>query len=648
MPNTRSGASMTHEKIEGLVTRRVAEVIEAREAAMNHEPLNVDGDEQEGENGGNGNGGNGNRGNGGNGNRGNGGNGNRGNRENGNGNRNMNHGMNYGSFMPMARECTFQDFLKCKPHNFSRTEGVESALTWWNTHKRTIGVDVAYAMKWDRLMRKRLDCLHTKVSGKPTILQDAIRIANNLMDQKLKGYARSAENKRRLENNPRENHRQQPVFKQQNVGGQMWQKLIRQEIMKETGMLRLSPTATSRAAVGNQPSVICYECGRLGHFRKDCPKLRNQNRGNETRNKSGNNTETRQEVTKLQQRLTPLVEEEQTLILTALLDVAPSTLDTSYAVALSDGRISKTNVVLRGCTLGLLGHLFNIDLMPVELGGFDVIIGMDWLAKYHALIVCDEKVVRTPYGDEMLIIRGDNCDGGSKLNIISCTRTQKHIQKGCQVYLTQVTSKKAEDKSEEKRLEDVPIAQEFLKVFPEELSGVPPARQVEFQIDLVPGAAPVARALYRLTPAKMQELSTQLIDKLFDQLQGSRVYSKIDLRSGYHQLRVQEEEIPKITFKTRYWVCKPYLDRFMIVFIDDILIYSKSRMEHEGLLKLILKLLNEEELYVKFSKFEFWLSKVQFFGHVIDSEGIHVDPAKIESIKAWASPKTPTEIRKFL
>ncbi|GKF75410.1 putative reverse transcriptase domain-containing protein, partial [Tanacetum coccineum] len=125
--------------------------------------------------------------------------------------------------------------------------------------------------------------------------------------------------------------------------------------------------------------------------------------------------------------------------------------------------------------------------MPVELGSFDVIIGMDWLAKYHALIVCDEKVVRIPYGDEVLIIRGDDCEGR-----------------------TQVTSKKTEDKSEEKRLEDVPVVREFPKVFPEDLPGLPPARQVEFQIDLVPGAAPVARASYRLVPAEMQELSTQL------------------------------------------------------------------------------------------------------------------------------------------
>nr|GFA21511.1 putative reverse transcriptase domain-containing protein [Tanacetum cinerariifolium] len=274
----------------------------------------------------------------------------------------------------------------------------------------------------------------------------------------------------------------------------------------------------------------------------------------------------------------------------ALLDVAPSTLDTSNAVELADGRVSEINIVLRGCMLGLLGHSFNIDLMPVELGCFDVIIGMDWLAKYHALIVCDEKVVRIPYEDEVLIIRGDNYDGGSKLNTISCTKTQKYIQKGYQVYLAQVTSKKAEDKSEEKRLEDVPIVREFSKVFPEDLPGLPPARQS--MAVLTSSSVWIGwriRAPYRFAPAKIQELSTQLqelsdrgfirpsslpwgasvlfvkkkdgsfrmcinyrelnkltvknryplprIKNLFDQLQGSRVYSKIDLRSGYHQLK---------------------------------------------------------------------------------------------------------------
>ncbi|GJT99733.1 hypothetical protein Tco_1110072 [Tanacetum coccineum] len=135
---------------------------------------------------------------------------------------------------------------------------------------------------------------------------------------------------------------------------------------------------------------------------------------------------------------------------------------------------------------------------------------MYWLAKYHALIVYDEKVVRIPYGNEVLIIRGDNYDSLSKLNIISCKKTQKYIEKGCQVYLAQVTCKKAEDKSEERRLKDVPIVREFSEVFPEDLPGLLPAQQVEFQIDLVPGAAPVARAPYRLAPTEMQELSTQL------------------------------------------------------------------------------------------------------------------------------------------
>nr|GFA83102.1 putative reverse transcriptase domain-containing protein [Tanacetum cinerariifolium] len=162
------------------------------------------------------------------------------------------------------------------------------------------------------------------------------------------------------------------------------------------------------------------------------------------------------------------------------------------------------------------------------------------------------------------------------------------------------------------------------------------------------------------------------IDDLFDQLRGSSIYSKIDLRSGYHQLRVLEEDIPKTAFRTRYGhydfqvmsfglinapaifmdlmnrVCKPYLDKFVIVFIDDILIYSKNEQEHGEHLKLILELLKRVKLYAKFSKCEFWIPKVQFLGHVIDSRGIHVDPAKIESIIDWASPKTPTEIRQFL
>ncbi|GJX64803.1 putative reverse transcriptase domain-containing protein [Tanacetum coccineum] len=275
----------------------------------------------------------------------------------------------------------------------------------------------------------------------------------------------------------------------------------------------------------------------------------------------------------------------------------------------------------------------------------------------------------------------------TRLNLISCTKTQKYLLKGCPIFLAHVTTKKAEDKSEEKRLEDVPIVRDFPDVFPEDLPGLPPARQVEFQIDLVPGAAPVARAPYRLAPSKMKELSEQLqelsdkgfirpssspwgapvlfvkkkdgsfrmcidyrelnkltvknryplprIDDLFDQLQGSSVYSKIDLRSGYHQLRVREEDIPKTAFRTRYghyeFQVMPFgLTNAPAVFMD---LMNRNKQEHKEHLKLILELLKKEELYAKFSKCEFWIPKVQFLGHVIDSKGIHVDPAKIEAIK---------------
>ncbi|GJR22439.1 putative reverse transcriptase domain-containing protein [Tanacetum coccineum] len=285
--------------------------------------------------------------------------------------------------------------------------------------------------------------------------------------------------------------------------------------------------------------------------------------------------------------------------------------------------------------------------MVIELGGFDIIIGMDWLSRYDAAILCGEK---------------------------------KYIGKGGELFLAQVT----EQEPKEKRLEDVPVIRDFPEVFPEDLLGLPPPRQVEFRIDLIPGAAPVARAPYRLAPSEMKELSKQLqelLEKGFIRpssspwgapLQGSSVYSKIDLRSGYHQLRIREEDIPITAFRTRYGhyefqvmpfgltnaptvfmdlmnrVCKPYLDKFVIVFIDDILNYSRNKEEHGEHLKTILNMLRSEKLYAKFSKCDFWLDSVQFLGHVIDSNGVHVDPAKIKAIKNWAAPTTPTEVRQFL
>nr|GEY51188.1 putative reverse transcriptase domain-containing protein [Tanacetum cinerariifolium] len=244
--------------------------------------------------------------------------------------------------------------------------------------------------------------------------------------------------------------------------------------------------------------------------------------------------------------------------------------------------------------------------------------------------------------------------------------------------------------SKEKRVEDVLAIRDFPEVFPEDLPGLSPPRQVEFRIDLIPGATPVARAPYRLAPSKLKELSEQLKELskkgfirpssspwgapgLFvKKKDGSSVYSKIDLRSGYHQLCIREEDIPITAFRTRYGhyefqvmpfgltnvpavfmdlmnrVCKSYLDKFVIVFFDDILIYSKNKEEHGEHLKTILKLLKDEKLYAKFSKCDFWLDSVQFLGHVIDSSGIHVDPAKIEAIKTKPLTKLTQKNKPFI
>ncbi|GKA23806.1 putative reverse transcriptase domain-containing protein [Tanacetum coccineum] len=492
------------------------------------------------------------------------GNGGNGNGGNGNGGGN---GYNFRGFMP-ARECTYQDFLKCQPLSFNGTEGVVG-LTRWFEKMETVFHISNYPEKYQvktKLMKLMTEELGNVIADEPTQLQDAIRIANNLMDQKLKGYARSAESKRRAYtagNNEKKGYVGSLPYCNKCKFHHAGLCTVRCGNCKRVGHMtrdcKVTVTSnTQRAPVGIQPGIVCYECGRPRHFRKDCPKLRNLNRGNKTGNNNGNKTKNHTGGNEATVRAyaigggganpdsnvvmcTFLLNNYYASMLfdsgvdrsfvsstfSALLDVAPSTLDTSYAVELADGRISETNVVLRGCTLGLLGHPFDIDLMHVELGSFDVIIGMDFLAKSKL-----------------------------KLNIISCTKTQKYIQKGCQVYLAQVTSKNTEDKS-----------------------GI-----------------------------------------------GSRVYSKIDMKSGYHQLRVREENIPKTAFRTRYGhyefqvmpfgltnalavfmdlmnrVCKAYLDRFVIVFIDDILVYSKSRKEHDRHLKLILRLLKKEEIVPTFIK----------------------------------------------
>nr|GEV06481.1 putative reverse transcriptase domain-containing protein [Tanacetum cinerariifolium] len=304
--------------------------------------------------------------------------------------------------------------------------------------------------------------------------------------------------------------------------------------------------------------------------------------------------------------------------------------DVFYDIEMADENLVSTNTIIKGATLNLLNQPFKIDLMQIKLDSFDVVIGMDWLSKYHAKILCDEKVVHIPINGETLIIRGDQSK--TRLNLISCIKTKRYISRGCQIFMIQVVEKK---KSNEKRIEDILIVKEFLYVFPKDLPGLPPIRQVEFQIDLIPGETHVAHAPYRLALLEMQELSNQLqelIDRGF-------------IRPSYRQLRVRDKDIPKTALRTRYEhyefqvmsfgltnvlavfmdlmnrVCKPYLDKFVIVFIDDILIYSRNEKEHTNLLELLRK-----------EKFQ----------------GLHVDPAKIKSVKNWETPTTPTEVLQFL
>ncbi|GKB14044.1 putative reverse transcriptase domain-containing protein [Tanacetum coccineum] len=452
MPATRSG--MTPEAIEEVIAQRVAEALETYKANQN---VGNEGDNGNGNGGGNDNG-NGNENGGGNGNL-------NGNNNNGNGN----HGDIVGGAMQAARECTYKEFLNCQPRNFKGTKGSVGFKRWFEKMESVfhiIGTDAAYEMTWKELMK----LITEMVPGEEEKIE---RMASGLMDQKVRANAaRQADNKR---NKCKLHHAVPCTVKCGNY--------------KKVGHMsrdcKTPASATNqRAPLANQKATVtCYECGRQGHYRSDCPKLKNQTRGNQEGNREargrayalGGGRKANQEPN----------------------------------VVTADRKIIRADTIIQGCTLNFLNHPFNIDLMRVELGSFDVIIGMDWLTKYHVVIVCDEKIICIPYGDEVLMIQGDKSEGerNSKLNIISCTKTQKYIQKGCHVFLAQITKKKIEDKSEGKRLEDVPIVWDFSEVFPEDLPRLTPASQVEFQIDLVPSVAPVARAPYRLAPSERQELS---------------------------------------------------------------------------------------------------------------------------------------------
>ncbi|KAL8143446.1 hypothetical protein V2J09_016478 [Rumex salicifolius] len=394
----------------------------------------------------------------------------------------------------------------------------------------------------------------------------------------------------------------------------------------------------------------------------------------------------------------------------------------SFIVGMPDGSKIVGNRELRDCPIRIGDRDWECNFLVMALNHDDVILGMDWLVRHQAVMDLKGRTVTVTADDGTKhVFKGRQPGESGKL--INAMEATKLLNQGCVGYWCYALR---EEKLESK-IADIPIVREYADIFPDELPGLPPRREVDFTIDLDPGTTPVSRAPYRMAPVEMKELKKQLeelaikgyirpsaspwggpvlfvrkkdgsmrlcidyrelnkvtvknkyplprIDDLLDQLHGASVFSKIDLRSGYHQLRIKDEDIPKTAFRTRYrhyeFVVMPfgltnapavfmelmnrvfieYLDQFVVVFIDDILIYSRSHeehVEHVEHLRLVLGRLRQHQLYAKLSKCDFWMSEVTFLGHVISAEGVKVDPQKIEAVSAWLPPTNVKEVRSFL
>ncbi|GKB92863.1 putative reverse transcriptase domain-containing protein [Tanacetum coccineum] len=532
---------------------------------------------------------------------------------------------------PVVRQCSYEEFMSCQPINFKGMEGAIGLIRWF---ERTKSMFSCSNCTEDCKVKFATSTLTEEALSWWNSFAQLQKMEDELYHMTMKGndfktYVRRFQELATLCPTMVPNsEKMMEVF----IGG------LPRSIEGNVGHLTKNCRNKGPATGSNllPVTVTCHACREKGHYANQCRKTTNNNaqvRAYMLRDKNAHqDSNVVTGMFLLNQHLARVLFDSGadksfvSISLASMLNIPPITIDTFYNIKMADGNLVSTNTVIQGATLTLLNQPFKIDLMLIKLGSFDVVIGMDWLSKYHARIICDEKVVHIPINGETLIIRENS---------------QKF----------------------------------FLKIY-------------------------LARAPYRLTPSEMQELSNQLqelsdrgfirpstspwgdpvlfvkkkdgsfrmcidyrelnkitvknryplprIDDLFDQHQGLSVYSKIDLRSGYHQLRVRDEDIPKTAFRTRNRhyefqvmpfgltnvppvfmdvmnrVYKPYLDKFVIVFIDDILIYSRNKEEHANHLKIILELLKKEKF-----------------------QGLHVDPAKIKAVKNWTSPTTPTEICQF-
>ncbi|GJW79211.1 putative reverse transcriptase domain-containing protein [Tanacetum coccineum] len=528
-----------------------------------------------------------------------------------------------------ARECIYTDFLQCQPLNFKGTEGVAVALTWWNTHVKTVGHDAAYGMPWKKLMKmmtdkycprneiKKLemeirdlkvkesdkiekdvdglpDMIHgSVVASKPKTMQDAVEISIELMDKKIHTFAeRQTESKRKFEDTSRNTQNQQ---KQQ-------QRQQQQNKRQNTGGAYIAGSSKKKPYGGSKPLCAkcnyhhdvpcapkCHKCNKVGHFSHDCRSTANANNAN---NQKGTGSGQK-----------------------------PTCYECGVQGHFKRESPKMKNNNNRGNQVG--GGNAPAKVLRYNWYG----IGCKCLPRNR--YVCGEKIVVSLGGNDILIRSpGDEARGNvaSSATLISYNKNTRIHVKGCPVFLANVTTKETEDKSEKKRLEDVPIVRDFSDVFLEDLLVLPSTRQVEFQIDLIPGVAPFL---------------TMGSSSLVFQKEGW-IVSNVHRLSGTEQADSEESLSPASGTRGGYSE-NGVQNSVWSLRVPSYAIWLDERTSGSS-----WELLKKEKLYAKFSKCEFWIPKVQFLGHVIDSQGIYMDPAKIESIKEWESPKTPMKISQFL